>query len=134
MCCSGLKNCYLMLCTWGGMSLPWIIKSCGSFSSKADNTLRWALPSKKCLFYGGGFVPSLQSVFLLWSQRTRTVLFFAIMCCSGTCLQPRLIRHEWGTSFFDVGASLKNCSHRLKKTKPCRSFEPKVDKLLAGLE
>ena len=51
-----------------------------------------------------------------------------------SCLQPRLIRYEWGTSFFDVGASLKNCSHRLKKTKPCRSFEPKVDKLLAGLD
>ena len=89
---------------------------------------------QKVPFYGGGFVPSLQSVFLLWSQRTRTVLFFAIMCCSGTCLQPRLIRHEWGTSFFDVGASLKNCSHRLKKTKPYGSEGPKADKLLAGLE
>ena len=34
-----------------------------------------------------------------------------------SCLQLRLIRHEWDTSFFDVGASLKNCSCRLKEQK-----------------
>ena len=51
-----------------------------------------------------------------------------------SCLQLRLIRHEWGVSFFDVGASLKNYSCRLKRTKSCRSFGLKVDKLLAGLE
>ena len=32
-----------------------------------------------------------------------------------SCLQLRLIRHEWGASFFDVRASLKNCSCRLKE-------------------
>ena len=45
-------------------------------------------------------------------------------------LQPRLIRHEWGASFFDVGASLKNCSCCLKRTKSCESFDPKADKQL----
>ena len=30
-------------------------------------------------------------------------------------LQLRLIRHEWGVSFFNVGASLKNYSRRLKE-------------------
>ena len=39
-----------------------------------------------------------------------------------------------GASFFNVGASLKNYSRRLQRTKLCRSFGPKVDKLLAGLE
>ena len=46
----------------------------------------------------------------------------------------RLIRHEWDASFFDVGASLKNCSRRLQRIKPCGSFGPQVDKLLVGLE
>ena len=32
-----------------------------------------------------------------------------------SCLQLRLIRHEWGISFFDMGASLKNCSCYLKE-------------------
>ena len=32
-----------------------------------------------------------------------------------SCLQLRLIRHEWGASFFDVGASFKNYSCRLKE-------------------
>ena len=47
-------------------------------------------------------------------------------------LQPRLIRHGWGASFFDVGASLKNCSRCLQRTKPCGSFGPKANKLIAG--
>ena len=51
-----------------------------------------------------------------------------------SCLQLRLIRHECGASFFDVGASLKNYSHRLQRTKPCGSFGPKADKLLVGLD
>ena len=46
----------------------------------------------------------------------------------------RLIRHEWDASFFDVGASLKNCSRRLQRIKPCGSFGPQVDKLFVGLE
>ena len=49
-----------------------------------------------------------------------------------SCLQLRLIRHEWGASFFDVGVSLKNFSCCLQRTKPCGSFDPKVDKLTAG--
>ena len=32
-----------------------------------------------------------------------------------SCLQLRLIRYEWGASFFNVGASLKNCLCRLKE-------------------
>ena len=32
-----------------------------------------------------------------------------------SCLQLRLIRHEWSASFFDVGVSLKNCTRRLKE-------------------
>ena len=39
-----------------------------------------------------------------------------------------------GIIFFDRGASLKNCSRRLQRTKPCRSFGLKADKMLAGLE
>ena len=39
-----------------------------------------------------------------------------------SCLQLRLIRHEWDASFFDVGASLKNCSHRLQRTNLHRSL------------
>ena len=51
-----------------------------------------------------------------------------------SCLQLRLIRHEWGASFFEVGASLKNYSHRLQRTKPWKSFDPKANKLLVGLD
>ena len=51
-----------------------------------------------------------------------------------SCLQLRLIRHEWGASFFNVGASLKNCSRRLQRIKPCGSFGPKADKLLTSLD
>ena len=50
------------------------------------------------------------------------------------CLQLRLIRYEWGTSFFNVRASLKNYSHCLQRTKLCRSFGPKANKLLVGLD
>ena len=32
-----------------------------------------------------------------------------------SCLQLRLIRHEWGASFFNMGASLKNYSCCLKE-------------------
>ena len=52
MCRASLKNCYLVLCMWGGVPLPWVTKPCGPFDPKADNTLGWALPSKKCLFMG----------------------------------------------------------------------------------
>ena len=55
---------------------------------------------------GGGFVPSLQAVCLL-------LLWGVVVVHS--CLQLRLTRHEWDASFFDVGASLKNCSCRLKE-------------------
>ena len=48
------------------------------------------------------------------------------------CLQLRFIRHECCTSFFDVGASLKNCSCHLKRIKPCESFGPKADKQIVG--
>ena len=51
-----------------------------------------------------------------------------------TCSSGTLIRHEWGASFFDVGASLKNCSRRLQRTKLFGSFGPKANKLLTGLE
>ena len=51
-----------------------------------------------------------------------------------SCLQLRLIRHEWSASFFDVEASLKNCSRCLQRTKLCGSFCLKADKLLAGLD
>ena len=47
-------------------------------------------------------------------------------------LQLRLIRHEWGASFFDVGVSLKNCSRCLQRTKSCGSFSPKADKHTAS--
>ena len=50
------------------------------------------------------------------------------------CLQLRFIRHEWDAFFFDVRASLKNCSHRLQRIKPCGSFDPKADKLLVSLD
>ena len=49
-----------------------------------------------------------------------------------SCLQLRLIRHEWGASFFDVGVSLKNCSRCLQRTKSCGSFSPKADKHTAS--
>ena len=54
----------------------------------------------------GGFVPSLQAVCLL-------LLWGVVVVHS--CLQLRLIRQEWDASIFDVGASLKNCSCRLKE-------------------
>ena len=97
----------------------------------------------------------LQSVCSLWGQRTRTTLLslvrarlptyrsqgssfldllYTFVAVVHSYLQSRLIKHEWDASFFDVGASLKNCSRRLQRTKPCRSFSPKADKLLASLE
>ena len=89
----------------------------------------------------------------LWGQRTRTTLLslvrarlptyrsqgssfldllYTFVVVVHSYLQSRLIKHEWDASFFDVGASLKNCSRRLQRTKPCKSFGPKADKLLAG--
>ena len=55
---------------------------------------------------GGGFVPSLQAVCLL-------LLWGVVVVHS--YLQLRLIRHEWDASLFNVRASLKNCSCRLKE-------------------
>ena len=40
------------VCTWGGVPLSWVTKSCGSFGPKADNTLGWALPSKSTFLWG----------------------------------------------------------------------------------
>ena len=89
----------------------------------------------------------------LWGQRTHTTLLslvrarlptyrsqgssfldllYTFVVVVHSYLQSRLIKHEWDASFFDVGASLKNCSRRLQRTKPCKSFGPKADKLLAG--
>ena len=36
--------------------------------------------------------------------------------------------------FLRCGANLKNCSGRLQRIKPCGSFDPKANKLLAGLD
>ena len=70
----------------------------------------------------------------LLPRRARLYHYNTCVVVVHSCLQLRLIRHEWGTSFFDVGASLKNYSRRLQRTKPCGSFGPKADKMLAGLE
>ena len=68
----------------------------------------------------------------IFSWLSRATIVYVVVVHS--CLQLRLIMHEWGASFFEVGASLKNCSCRLKKTKSCGSFSPRADKLLADLE
>ena len=74
-----------------------------------------------------------------WNDRVGTkgvnfVLEVVWVVVVHSCLQLRLIRYEWGAFFFDVGVSLKNRSRCLQRTKLCRSFGPKADKLLAGLE
>ena len=61
-------------------------------------------------------------------------LLYTFVAVVHSYLQSRLIKYEWDASFFDVRASHKNYSRRLQRTKPCRSFSPKADKLLASLE
>ena len=117
-------------------------QSCvGPLAPKWTNCLRaWnkSSPIKRCFWgqcpskilsaLGGSFWDLLQSHGFVTLKGTPLPLVVHF------CLQQRLIKHEWGASFFDVGASFKNCSHRLQRTKLCGSFTPKADKLLAGLE
>ena len=103
-------------------------------------------PSKVLFSLGGNFWDLLRPHGFVTLKGTPLPLQH--MCCSSTllssakacvvvvhsCLQLRLIRHEWGASFFDVGASLKNCSRHLQRIKSCGSFGSKANKMLAGLE
>ena len=130
------------------------IKPCGSFDPKADKllvSLDSFLPHKKMPLEGSAhprvlFALGLKNPHSFVTrgkgtpphvQTTCTVVFET---CSTrvvvvhSYLQLRLIRHEWGAFFFNVGASLKNYSRRLQRTKLCGSFDPKADKLLAGLD
>ena len=122
--------------------------SCESFGLRANKLLvglEQILPHKKALLRA---VPIELRYCLLWMVVFETCFdrtgllpwkvclyhYYTCVVVVYSCLQLRLIRHEWGTSFFDVGTCLKNCSHRLQRTKPCGSFSPRADKLLAGLE
>ena len=52
MCRASLKNCYLVIYTWGGVPLLEVTKLCESFGPKVDNILGWALPSKSAFLWG----------------------------------------------------------------------------------
>ena len=98
----------------------------------------WIFPHKKALLRA---MPIKGIVHFGW-QFSRLAPTVRFCCPKGTpcvvvvhsCLQPRLIKHEWGASFFDVGANLKNYSCHLQRTKLCGSFGLRADKLLADLE
>ena len=91
----------------------------GSFGPKADKLfvgLEQILPHKKALLRT---VP-MQRYCSLWVVVFETCsdrLYHHNTCVVvvHSYLQLRLIRHEWGVSFFNVGASLKNYSRRLKE-------------------
>ena len=102
-------------------------KLCESFGPRADKLLAgWKnLPPQKGAFECSahqGYCPLWVAVFEICSNRTdllpwkaRLYHYNSCVVVVHSCLQLRLIRHEWGASFFDVGASLKNCSCRLKE-------------------
>ena len=52
---------------------------------------------------------------VLLPRRARLYHYNRCVVVVRSYLQLRLIRHEWGVSFFNVGASLKNYSRRLKE-------------------
>ena len=120
---ASLKNCscYLKEQSRAGPSAP-----------KRTNCLRaWIkiLPHKKALLKGSAHPRVL---FTLWPkdphgfvthgkftpphvQTACTAVFETCVVVVHSCFQLKLIRHEWDASFFDVEASLKNCSCRLKE-------------------
>ena len=92
-----------------------------------------AMPIKDIVCFGWQFLRLAPTARVCYPEgHTSTTTTCVVVVYS--CLQLRLIRHEFGASFFDVRASLKNYSRRLKRTKLYKSFSPKANKLLAGLE
>ena len=79
MCRASLKNYYLVLCTWGGVPLPRVTKPCGAFGPKADNTLGWALPSKKCLFVGEDLFQAHNQFFYFGAEGPTR--FYSLQAC-----------------------------------------------------
>ena len=88
----------------------------GSFGPKADKLLvglEQILPHKKALWVVVFETCSDRTVLL--PRRARLYHYNTCVVVVHSYLQLRLIRHEWGVSFFNVGASLKNYSRRLKE-------------------
>ena len=93
-----------------------------------------AVPIQKyCLLWGRmarmALLPMVRAHLLTYKAQGSNFLDLLYTCVIvvHSYLQLWLIGHEWGASFFDVGASLKNCSHRLQRIKPYGSFSSKAD-------
>ena len=78
---------------------------------------------------GEDFDPSPQAVCSLWGRRTHTV------CSSGILLPSTKAYKAWvGRIFFRCGSKSKKLLTSLARIKPCGSFGPRANKLLAGLD
>ena len=97
-------------------------KPCGSFDPRAGKLLaglnkssptkrhfRVQCPAKVLSALGGNFWGLLRPHDFVTPKGTPLPLVVH------SCLQLRFIRHEWDASLFNVRASLKNCSCRLKE-------------------
>ena len=73
-----------------------------------------AVPIKGIVRFGWQFLRFALTARICYPERHASTTTTRVVVVH-SCLQLRLIRHEWGASFFDVGASLKNCSCRLKE-------------------
>ena len=85
------------------------------------NALLRAMPIKGIVRFGWQFLRLAPTARVCYLKRHASTITTVVV---HSCLQLRLIKHEWGTSFFDVGASLKNCSCRLKEQSHAGSSAP----------
>ena len=119
------KNTYI--CLWGRI----LFQAHKQFvCSRAEGPARLLRPQSRQTVCGLGTNPPPQKDAFKDSAMQRYCSLWVVVfeTCSdrlyhhNTCvvvvhsyLQLRLIRHEWGVSFFNVGVSLKNYSRRLKE-------------------
>ena len=113
-------------------------KPCGSFSPRANKLLTGLdqnPPPQKGAFEGNAHqsycllqVAIFETCFnctSLLPQKARLHHYNTCVVVVHSYFQLRLIRHVWSASFFDVGASLKNCSCRLKEQSCADPSTPK---------
>ena len=129
-------------------------KPCGSFNSREDKLLtgleqkssplkRKILPHKKtflramsikCIVcFGWQFLRVAPTAQLCYPERHASTTTTHVVVVH-SCVQLRFIRHEWGRIFFRCGSKSQKLLMSFEGTKSYVSFDPRADKLFAGLE
>ena len=115
---ASLKNCSCCLKEQShasSLALEWT--NClwvGKISSHKKSAFKGNVHQRYCPLWVAVFETCSKHMVLL-PRRAHLYHYNTCVVVVHSCLQLRLIRHEWGISFFDMGASLKNCSCRLKE-------------------